>query len=151
MIEHDFKRYPELRDSEMEEYLITSPHKQITEDFNAIVVKVTDGDTIRLKTQFRDFDFPLRFLDINAPELSEPHGKEVRDWLKTIILNQSVEILINTKNRVDKWGRLLGRVIFRGIDMGNEELQKGMAKHFSARNEGKLPLMSKLFSMKQWF
>ena len=149
--EHDFKRYPELRDSQMTEHLIMSPHKQITENFNAVVVKVIDGDTIRLKTQFRDFEVPLRFLDIDAPEMHEEKGKEVKDWLSGKILNQSVEILINKHNRVDKYGRLLGRVIYRGMDVGNEELIKGMSKTFTNRKEGKLPNLAKMFSMKQWF
>ncbi len=66
---HDFVRFPELRNSQLDFYYWESPHKQIFEDFIATVVKVTDGDTIRVETDFRDFDFPVRFLDIAAPEL----------------------------------------------------------------------------------
>ena len=151
MEEHNFTKFPELRDSQMGEYLIMSPHEQITEDFYATVSKVIDGDTIKLKTQFRDFDFSLRFLDINAPELSETGGKEVREWLKGLIEGQDVEIIINKNNRVDKYGRLLGWVVYKGINLGDEELRNGMAKTFANRKEGKLISPNEMFSMKQWF
>ena len=45
---HDFKQFPELTNSQMVMYYFQSPHKQITEPFEAKVVKVTDGDTIRV-------------------------------------------------------------------------------------------------------
>ena len=32
---HDFQKYPELTNKQMEEFQLTSPHTQITEDFNA--------------------------------------------------------------------------------------------------------------------
>ena len=58
--DHDYKKFPELTNKQINEFGFQSPHKQITEDFDATVVHVTDGDTIRLRTDFRDFTFPLR-------------------------------------------------------------------------------------------
>ena len=69
--QHDFTSFPELTKRQIEEFGFTSPHPQITEDFRATVVKVHDGDTVTLRTDFRDFDFPLRLLDIDAKELNE--------------------------------------------------------------------------------
>jgi endonuclease YncB( thermonuclease family) len=66
---HNFKDFPELTNAQMSDFYFDSPHKQITADFRALVVKVHDGDTITLRVEWRNFDFPLRFLDINAPEL----------------------------------------------------------------------------------
>ena len=54
---HDFKRFPELTNGQMGLYYFDSPHKQIAENFFAKVVKVSDGDTIRVKADFRDFNF----------------------------------------------------------------------------------------------
>ena len=65
--EHDFHEYPELTNAQMAQHQFSSPHEQITSDFRAEVVRVHDGDTITLRTGFRDFDFPLRLLDIDAP------------------------------------------------------------------------------------
>ena len=149
MRQHDFKTYPELTKSQLEELQFLSPHKQITEDFEAEVVKVHDGDTITLRTGFRDFDFPLRILDIDAPEMNEG-GKEARDWLRGRILGHVVQIMINTRNRVDKYGRLLGKIFNRGMDIGDEMLRLGLVTPFTQRREGELPNLDKMFSTKQW-
>ena len=136
---HDFKQFPELTNAQMPELYFDSPHKQITENFFCHVVKVTDGDTIRVKCDFRDFDFPVRVLEINAPELNEPRGQEVKDWLVDRIEGEEIEIRINRRNRVDKWGRLLGVIFHRGMDAGQEMMNLGMVTKFEARNEGKIP------------
>ena len=120
---HDFKRFPELTNGQMGLYYFDSPHKQIGEDFFARVVKVSDGDTIRVKADFRDFTFPIRFSNILAAELDEPGGPESQSWLENQILNQEVEIVVNPKNRVEKWGRLLGEVKHKGFDMGELSIQ----------------------------
>lgn len=149
MVEHDFKKYPELKNRQIAEMPFDSPHQQITEDFCAVVVKVHDGDTITLRTGFRDFDFPLRLLDIDAPEMNAD-GEEARDWLSGEILDEAVEIMIDRRNRVDKWGRLLGRVMHRGLDMGDTMLRLGLVVPFGRRREGELPNLGMMFSMKQW-
>jgi len=128
---HDFKRFPELGNSQMDIYYWDSPHKQIFENFNGLVVKVIDGDTIRIKTNFRDFDFPVRMLGINAPELDEG-GKESGDWLRNQILNEEVEIMINPKQRVGKFGRLLGDIIHIGRSMSQESLDLGFSVPFGS-------------------
>lgn len=149
MVEHDFERYPELTNKQIEEFGFMSPHPQITEDFDAMVEKVHDGDTITLSTPFRDFDFPLRFLGIDSKELNEG-GEEAREWMKSRILKQMVRIQINRQNRVGKYGRLLGKVFHGGLDVGEEELQRGLATKFTQRGEHKLPNLDKELSIKQW-
>ena len=145
---HDFKQFPELTNAQMNFYYFESPHKQIFENFFAKVMNVHDGDTITLRWEERNFDFPIRFLDINAPELSEDRGNQVRDWLKQRIEEQEVEIRINKKNRVDKWGRLLGRVFHRGMDTAKEMKDLGLVTSFEARDEGKIPNLNKELNFK---
>ncbi len=147
--EHNYKEFPELSNKQLEEFGFTSPHKQITEDFDAEVIRVHDGDTITLRTDFRDFDFPLRFLGIDSPELNEG-GEESRDWLKGQIEGEIVQIKINKNNRVGKYGRLLGKVISRGMDMAELELIMGLAVPFGKKEENKLPKIGKMFNIKQW-
>lgn len=148
---HNFKKFPELTNSQMEVYYFLSPHKQITEDFRAKVKKVTDGDTIRVTCGFRDFDFPIRMNDIDAPELNERGGKEAKSWLKDKIEGEEVEILIDRGNRVDKWGRLLGDVRHKGLSMEDSLLRLGLAVKFENRNEGELPKISQELNLKSWF
>ena len=123
---HDFKRFPELTNNQMGFYYFDSPHQQIAEDFDAKVVKVVDGDTIRVSVPFRNFDFPVRFANIMAAEMNEG-GREARDHLAKMILNSEVEILIDKTNRVGKYGRLIGRVQHKGFDVGEQMKQDGFA------------------------
>lgn len=138
---HDFEKYPELTTTQMGVYYFMSPHAQILQDFDAEVVDVHDGDTVKLKWRERDFDFPIRFINIQAPELKDENGnpsqegRESQKWLENKILNENVQIKINPHNRVDKWGRLLGYVIFQGIDIGEESINAGKSVHWSQRGE----------------
>ena len=129
---HDFKRFPELTNSQMQIYYFQSPHKQITEPFLAKVVQVTDGDTIRVLWAERDFDFPVRMAEIAAAELDERGGLESQRFLSNEILDEEVEI-IPTKMRVEKWGRLLANVIFLGIDMSAHVINNGHAVNWENR------------------
>ncbi len=127
---HDFKKFPELSNNQMQFYYSQSPHKQITEDFSARVVDVHDGDTIKVEWIDRDFNFRIRMLGVSAPELKERNGIETRNWLADIILGEDVDILINPRERVGKWGRLLGTIIHKGINLNEQIIDEGMAVRF---------------------
>lgn len=144
MIEHDFVRYPELTDAQMQDFYFQSPHKQIFEDFDAKVVKVHDGDTVSVRWPQRRFDFPIRLANIAAPELSEG-GDEAQRWLERKVLRRIVTVKINPQNRVEKWGRLLGQLILDGIDVGEDAVASGVALRWNARNEGKIPSLDWYF------
>ncbi len=128
---HDFKRFPELANSQMEMYYWDSPHKQIVDDFNAEVVRVIDGDTIRVKWIERDFVFPVRLLNINAAEIDEG-GLASKKWLESQILNQEVTIIINQKQRVGKFGRLLGIITHLGRNINQLSIESGYSVPFGS-------------------
>ena len=131
---HNFKLFPELTNNQMQFYYFESPHKQITEDFTAKVVKVTDGDTIRVEVDFRDFNFPVRLARIAAPEMNEVGGLESQRFLSERILGEEVEVKL-TKQRVEKWGRLLAEIIFMGINMGETSIDAGYSVMWEAREK----------------
>ena len=151
MMAHDFIKFPELANSQMDFYYFESPHKQIFESFRATVTKVIDGDTIRVRWEERNFDFPVRFANIEAPELKELEGEESRSWLEEKILGEEVEIIIDPKRRVEKWGRLLGYIHFIGMDVGEESIFWGHAKAWNQRNEGSIPEINKELEIDKWF
>ena len=130
---HDFKKFPELTNSQMQFYYLESPHKQITMDFDAKVIDVHDGDTIRVEWEERNFDFPIRILDIEAPELDETGGRESQSFMEDLLLNQDVRIEIEKNNRVGKWGRLLGRIRTLGLDVGQESMRNGHSIPFGSQ------------------
>ena len=149
-LEHDYDKFPELTNKQLEVEQFNSPHVQITQDFHGTVTKVHDGDTITLLTSFRDFTFPLRILDIDAPELSEG-GEGTRDWLQGRIEGEEVMITIDKRNRVGKYGRLLGHVIHRGIDVAEEMMWLGLVAPFGKKAEGRPEPLTKIFSLEKWF
>ncbi len=131
MAPHDFKRFPELTNSQMQFYYFDSPHRQITEDFHGEVVKITDGDTIHVKWSEREKPVVVRFIDTQAPELDEEGGLESARWLEKQIMGEYVRIKIEPKLRVGKWGRIIGRVIHMGIDINSSSIDNGFAAPFT--------------------
>jgi len=140
----DFKKNPELRNSEIDFYYFQSPHKQIFEDFKATIIKVSDGDTVRVVTEFRDFDFPIRLLDIDAQELKASGGPEAQNFLENFILGKEVDVIMDRNRRVDKWGRLLGKINFHGLDIGENMIRNGHATTFDARRESLVPQLNEI-------
>ncbi len=128
---HDFKRFPELTNSQMQFYYFDSPHKQITEDFFGEVVKITDGDTIHVKWSEREKPVVVRFIDTQAPELDEEGGLESAAWLEKQIMGEYIRIQIEPKLRVGKWGRIIGRIIHMGIDINSSSIDNGFAVPFT--------------------
>ncbi len=130
---HDFKLFPELTNSQLEFYYWDSPHRQITEDFRCKVIRIIDGDTIEVRWDERDFDFPVRFLDTDSLELGEG-GEISKNWLERRILNEEVEILIDPFNRVGRWGRILGEVMHNGMSVNEESVLLGYAVPFEVES-----------------
>ena len=135
---HDFQAFPELTNSQMSLYYFESPHKQIVESFKAKVVKVTDGDTVRVRTTFRDFDFPIRFAHIAAPELKEG-GLDSRRWLESQIGGEDIEVIVDPDNRVGKWGRIIGEVLHRGMSINELSILQGHSVPFGERESETIP------------
>jgi len=146
VFEHDFKKHPELTNRQLQLLEIFSPHKQIKESFWGRVVKVTDGDTVRLEWTERDFDFPLRIDKIAAPELQEIGGLESQRWLASQVLGKEVYIKIDKNNRVGKWGRLIGEIIHSGINIGELSKQVGYSVEFDKRGDGLVPTLDQIFN-----
>lgn len=151
---HDFKNFPELTNSQMQFYYWESPHKQLVGSFWAEVIRVHDADTIIVRIPERDFDFPIRFSDTSARELVEKperdtsnqlcaDGQSAQKWLENRVLGKEVLVQL-TDSRVDKWGRLLGKVLFQGIDLGTELEWQGQAVSWGRRNDGKIPRLEVL-------
>ena len=128
---HDFKLFPELTNSQMQFYYFESPHRQITEDFEGKVVKITDGDTIHVKWSEREKPVVVRFIDTQAPERDEEGGRESARWLERQIMNEYVRVQIEPKLRVGKWGRIIGRIIHFGIDINSSSIDNGFAVPFT--------------------
>ena len=86
------------------------------------VTRVLDGDTIdcsKTKGLYR-----IRLRSIDAPEKSQPWGKASGKNLRHHILGQKVRIDING---TDRYGRYLGTIYLRGININGLQVREGMA------------------------
>lgn len=140
---HDFKKFPELTNSQMPIYYFDSPHKQILEDFQAKVTRVKDGDTIQVKWNERDFEFPIRMAEMASAETDEGGGKIAKEHLAQLIEGKEVDVIIDKKNRVGKWGRLIGNIVFGGININQQMINDGFATTFKDRKQGTIPDFNK--------
>lgn len=129
-MEHDFKKFPELTNEQMDLFYFESPHKQIVEDFEGVCVKVIDGDTIKVKWKERKDPVTIRLAEIQAPELTDENGIKSKKWLSEKVLNSFVELQIDPENRVEKYGRILARLFKEGVDINEESVLNGMSEYF---------------------
>tara|TARA_B100000427_G_C15353127_1_gene526376 strand:+ start:135 stop:617 length:483 start_codon:yes stop_codon:yes gene_type:complete len=73
-----------------------------SEEFNGVVTKVIDGDSVVVRHD--NVLKKIRLSYIDAPEVSQDHGENSKIFLKNIVLDKMV--LVDTK-RKDKYGRYL--------------------------------------------
>jgi endonuclease YncB( thermonuclease family) len=136
---HDFKKFPELKKRQVQIYYFNSPIKQIFNNFFAKVIRVIDGDTIRVKSDDRDKSFPIRFIKNAAAEINERGGVRSKNWLEKQINNEIVEVVIDKNNRVGKWGRILGEIYFKGRSINDESISMGYSVVFGELQKGTIP------------
>lgn len=90
------------------------------------VVKVHDGDTIHV-LQADNVREKIRLSGIDTPELGQPYGKAARRYLASFIAGKQVIIEWDKK---DRYGRIVGKVLFDGSDINLELVKAGYAWHY---------------------
>jgi endonuclease YncB( thermonuclease family) len=86
------------------------------------LLRVTDGDTLRVKVQGVGMDF--RLSQIDAPEKSQPYGSEARaDLLRLVRGKQVVLVPIDT----DRYGRTVADVWIGSRNVNRELVKNGSA------------------------
>ncbi len=87
------------------------------------VVGVHDGDTATVldadKTQYK-----FRFNGIDAPELRQDFGNKSKQNLSDLIFGKEVTVIYN---KVDKYGRFVGKIMVNGVDANLEQIKAGFA------------------------
>lgn len=86
------------------------------------VVKVTDGDTI--KVQLASGPITVRFGNIDAPERNQPWGEQATSALARRLTGQRVELKVETQ---DRYERLVAVVYLGGENMNAWMVQQGHA------------------------
>jgi endonuclease YncB( thermonuclease family) len=86
------------------------------------LVRVTDGDTLRVKVQGVAMDF--RLAQIDAPEKDQPYGSESRANLLRLVRDQQVVLV---PFDTDRYGRTVADVWVGGRNVNRELVKNGSA------------------------
>ena len=93
---------------------------------DALVVGISDGDTVTLLVQDdgRQFQTRFRLTEIDTPERGQPWGTRARQALAGKVFRQRVRIV---SEGVDRYDRMLGKIYFEGRDINREMVREGHA------------------------
>ena len=90
------------------------------------VVRVIDGDTIVLLDQNNE-QHKIRLQGIDAPERKQAFGKKSKTFLSDSIAGKNVSVVFKKK---DRYGRIIGIIIFDNVDVNLEQVRAGLAWHY---------------------
>lgn len=94
------------------------------------VTEVVDGDTLKSNND------KIRLTQVDCPELAQPFGKEAKDFTSCKVLNKVV--VMDLKKFRDKYGRLLGAVVFETGTLNEELVKEGLAWAYKSKKMSKL-------------
>ena len=92
------------------------------------VVGVADGDTITV-LDGANRQHKIRLAGIDAPEKSQPFGHRSRESLSDLVFSKTVTV---ETDKVDRYGRQVGKVLVDGADANLAQVQRGLAWHYKA-------------------
>ena len=106
--------------------VVQSKRTNSAETMTGRVVRIADGDTITvldaMNTQHR-----IRLQGIDAPESHQAFGTQSKKNLSDLIFDKEVTVVYD---KIDQYGRLVGKIIFAGRDINLEQVKAGMAWHY---------------------
>jgi micrococcal nuclease len=98
-----------------------------------VVTYVVDGDTVYVRPLQGGKPVSIRVDGIDAPEICQPGGNASRDALSQRVLGRNV--VIDGRSR-DDYGRLLGKILLDGDDVGERMVMDGQAWSYRYRGRG---------------
>lgn len=93
---------------------------------SAKVVDITDGDTITVISDRKQFK--VRLAGIDAPEKGQDYSDSAKKYLSKLLFNQTIKL---EGSKRDRNGRLIAKVFIDTRDVGLMMIQNGLAWHFT--------------------
>lgn len=93
-----------------------------TDTVHGSVIAVTEGDT--LIVMMNGERITLHLAGIDAPEPGQSHSVPSRESLSALALGKSLRCAEHSK---DRFGRAVARCSIDGVDLGEEQVRRGMA------------------------
>ncbi|MBK8464915.1 MAG: thermonuclease family protein [Chloracidobacterium sp.] len=90
------------------------------------VVGVHDGDTITVLDENK-VQHKIRLSGIDAPEICQDFGHKAKEKMAELVFGKQVTVL---HDKVDRYGRLVGKVLVDGQDANLALIADGFAWHF---------------------
>ncbi len=90
------------------------------------VIAVTDGDTIKV-LDASHVQHVIRLSGIDAPEKKMPFGQRSKQNLSDLVLDKQVAV---ESEKIDRYGRIVGKVHVFGLDANLAQIHAGMAWHY---------------------
>lgn len=87
------------------------------------VISVADGDTVTILLKNKE-QVRIRLHCIDAPEKKQDFGQRSKQSLSDMIFGKDVDVIVKDK---DRYGRLVGTILFNSININLEQVKKGMA------------------------
>ena len=101
-------------------------------EFEAEVVGVMDGDTIKVLTSDKQ-EIKIRFEHIDAPEKKQPFGQVCKSMLSDMIFGKTV--YVRSQKRPDRYGRMIAEVFMCEASKESVNMalvRQGCAWHYKA-------------------
>ncbi|MBA2962164.1 MULTISPECIES: thermonuclease family protein [Ramlibacter] len=95
-------------------------------DIDGAVVGVSDEDTITVLDDER-VQHKVRLAGIDAPEKLQAFGARSKQSLSACAFGQRAHV---DGEKVDHYGRLVGKVVVSGVDCNLRQVQAGLAWHY---------------------
>lgn len=95
-------------------------------DVTGKIVAVTDGDTVTVLDDLNR-QHKVRLAGIDAPEKRQPFGQRSKQTLSECAFGRSANV---EGSKVDRYGRLVGKVHVGGVDCNLRQVQQGLAWHY---------------------
>ena len=90
------------------------------------VVRITDGDTV-VVLDANKVQYKIRLVGIDAPEKKQAYGKKSKENLSNLVAGKYVVV---EYDKLDRYKRVLGKILLSGKDMNLEQISSGLAWHY---------------------
>ena len=90
------------------------------------VVRITDGDTV-VVLDANKVQYKIRLVGIDAPEKKQAFGKKSKENLSKLVAGKYVVV---EYDKLDRYKRVLGKILLSGEDMNLEQVSSGLAWHY---------------------
>ena len=106
------------------------------------VINVADGDSITV-LDATNTQHKVRLTGIDAPERRQAFGNVSKESLAELVAGQSVAV---EWDKVDRYGRKVGKVLLAGQDANLAQVRRGLAWHYKQYQREQSPTDQKSYA-----